>query len=111
MLNISSIEELLHKPSEIQWNITGAVPGKLKRKISCPLNSQNWEKLPFFIFWFKTNLTSASFLSLILNIFQGLSSEKTFCVQITIVPDIDEKKTKSKKQKNLKVHINFLLNA
>ena len=33
MLNISSIKELLHKPSEIQWNITGTLPGKLKRKI------------------------------------------------------------------------------
>ena len=32
MLNISSIKELLHKPSEIQWNITGTLPGKLKRK-------------------------------------------------------------------------------
>ena len=26
MLNISSIKELLHKPSEIQWNITGTLP-------------------------------------------------------------------------------------
>ena len=34
MLNISSIKELLHKPSEIQWNITGTLPGKLKRKLS-----------------------------------------------------------------------------
>ena len=32
MLNISSIKELLHKPSEIQWNITRTLPGKLKRK-------------------------------------------------------------------------------
>ena len=38
MLNISSIKELLHKPSEIQWNITGTLPGKLKRKISCVLS-------------------------------------------------------------------------
>ena len=37
MLNISSIKELLHKPSEIQWNITGTLPGKLKRKISWDL--------------------------------------------------------------------------
>ena len=34
MLNISSIKEVLHKPSEIQWNITGTLRGKLKRKIS-----------------------------------------------------------------------------
>ena len=33
MLNISSVKELLHKPSEIQWNITGTLPGKLKRKL------------------------------------------------------------------------------
>ena len=33
MLDISSVKELLHKPSEIQWNITGTLPGKLKRKI------------------------------------------------------------------------------
>ena len=32
MLNISSITELLCKPSEIQWNITGTLPGKLKIK-------------------------------------------------------------------------------
>ena len=32
-LNISSIKELLLRPSEIQWNITGTSPGKLKRKI------------------------------------------------------------------------------
>ena len=37
-LNISSIKELLHKPSEIQWNITGTLPGKLKRKISWALS-------------------------------------------------------------------------
>ena len=37
MLNISSIKELLHKPSEIQWNITGTLPGKLKRKFRGPL--------------------------------------------------------------------------
>ena len=30
ILNISSIKELLHKPSEIQWNITETLPGKLK---------------------------------------------------------------------------------
>ena len=33
MLNISSIKELLHKPSEIQQIIAGTLPGKLKRKI------------------------------------------------------------------------------
>ena len=38
MLSISSIKELLHKPSEIQWNITGTLPGKLKRKISWTLS-------------------------------------------------------------------------
>ena len=32
MLNISSIKELLHKPSEIQSNMTEILPGKLKRK-------------------------------------------------------------------------------
>ena len=56
MLNISSIKELLHKPSEIQWNITGTLSGKLKRKISWalsykilpPLKSQKCEKLLFF---------------------------------------------------------------
>ena len=33
MLNIPSIKELLHKPSESQWNITGPLPGKLKKKL------------------------------------------------------------------------------
>ena len=46
MLNISSIKELLHKPSEIQWNITGTLPGKLKRKISWALS---YKILPFEI--------------------------------------------------------------
>ena len=55
MLNISSIKELLYKPSKIQWNITGNLPGKLKRKIPrlypiryYPLKSQKCEKL---LFW------------------------------------------------------------
>ena len=30
--DISLIKELLHKPLEIQWNITGTLPRKLKRK-------------------------------------------------------------------------------
>ena len=38
MLNISSIKELLYKPSEIQWNVTGTQPRKLKRKISWALS-------------------------------------------------------------------------
>ena len=32
LLNISSVKGLLNKPSEIQRNISGALPGKLKRK-------------------------------------------------------------------------------
>ena len=51
MLIISSIKELLHKPSEIQWNITGSLPGKLKRnffgalsyKILPPEITKLWE--------------------------------------------------------------------
>ena len=38
MLNISSIKKLLHKPSEIQWNITGTLQGKPKRNISWALS-------------------------------------------------------------------------
>ena len=43
MLNISSIKKLpvLHKPSEIQWNITGTLPGKLKKKNLLGLILQN----------------------------------------------------------------------
>ena len=49
MLNISSIKELLRKPSEIQWNITGTLSGKLKRNTRHgPLKSQKHEKL---LFW------------------------------------------------------------
>ena len=33
MLNISATKELLHKPSQIHWNTTGPLSGKLKRKI------------------------------------------------------------------------------
>ena len=50
MLNIPSIKELLHKLSEIQWNITVTLPGKLKRKCSWalyPAKSQKCEKLLF----------------------------------------------------------------
>ena len=38
MLNISSIKELLHNFSEIHWNITGTLPGKLKWKCSWALS-------------------------------------------------------------------------
>ena len=38
MLNISSIKELLHKPSEVQRNITGTLPGKLKSKFFLALS-------------------------------------------------------------------------
>ena len=49
------------------------------------------------------------FFSLILNIFQGVSSEKTFYVEIAIVPgDIDAKKTRKTFHR---LHINFFLNA
>ena len=59
MLNISSIKELLQKPSETQWNITTTLPGKLKRKISwalcykiLPLKSQKCKKLLFLgVLW------------------------------------------------------------
>ena len=55
MLNISSIKKLLHKPSEIQWNLTGTLSWKLKQKFFglyptryYPLKSQKCEKL---LFW------------------------------------------------------------
>ena len=48
------MKKLLHKPAEIQRNIAGTLPGKLKRKISrvlsyeiLPLKSQKCEKLVF----------------------------------------------------------------
>ena len=46
MLNISSIKELLHKPSNIQWNMTGTLPEKLKRNI---LGALSYKILPFEI--------------------------------------------------------------
>ena len=62
-------------------------------------------KVSASIFWLKTVLTLNQVFSLILNIFQGLSSEKTFYIQITIVPgDIDAKKTRKTFHK---LHINF----
>ena len=56
MLSISSVKELLHKPSEIQWNISGTLPGKLKREIPWALSykilppeiTKMWE---IAIFW------------------------------------------------------------
>ena len=122
MLNSSLIKNLLHKPAEIQWNITKTLPGKLKRKISwsffykilppeipkmCKianvelhgfLRFYEFLKVSVSIFWLKTVLTLNYVFSLILSIFQRVSSGKTFYVQITIVPgDNDAKKT----QKNL----------
>ena len=38
MLNISSIKELSHKPSQIYRSIIGTLPGKLKTKISWALS-------------------------------------------------------------------------
>ena len=59
MLNISSIKELLHKPEKILWNITGTLPGKLKRKISWALSykilppeiTKTWEIAVFGVLW------------------------------------------------------------
>ena len=58
MLNISSIKELLHKPSEIQWNITGTLPEKLKEKfigfyptIYYTMKPQKHEKMLFLGAW------------------------------------------------------------
>ena len=50
-VNIPSIKELLHKPSEIQWNITRTLPGKLKGhfflalsyKVLPPEITKTWE--------------------------------------------------------------------
>ena len=70
MLNISSMKKLLQKPSEIQWNITGTLPGKLKRKIywalSCKI-SQKHEKLQFWgYFWgLETNVEFNGFFMLL----------------------------------------------
>ena len=70
MLNISSMKELLQKPSEIQWNITGTLPGKLKRKIcwalSCKI-SQKHEKLQFWGYFrgLETNVEFNGFFMLL----------------------------------------------
>ena len=110
MLNISSIKELLHKPSEIQWNTTGTLPGRLKRNFLWfyptryySLKSQKtWDiaifwgnlglgtnvefndflwfckflKVSASIFWLKNSFKFKLGFSLILNILQGVSSEK-----------------------------------
>ena len=81
MLNISSIKELLHKPSEIQWNITGTLPGKLKTKVSwafptiCyPQKSQKCEKLLFWgILWGPGNQCGIQWFFMILWISESLS--------------------------------------
>ena len=53
-------------------------------------------KVSVSIFWLKTGLTSNKVFSLILNIFHGVSSEKKFYFQITMVAgDIDAKKTRN----------------
>ena len=43
MLNILPIKELLRKPVEIQWNVAGTLPGKLKRNI---LGAFSYKTLP-----------------------------------------------------------------
>ena len=77
MLSSSSIKELLHKPAEIQWNITETLPGKLRRKISWalsfeilpPENTKMWEIAIFGVLWGPGNLcVTPWFLSLTLNI-------------------------------------------
>ena len=81
MLNISSIKELLHKPSEIQWNITGTLPGKLKTKVSwafptiCyPQKSQKCEKLLFWgILWGPGNQCGIQWFFMILWISESFS--------------------------------------
>ena len=126
MSNISSIKELLLKPSAIQWNITGTLPGKLKRKISCfilqdiaPWNHKNVRKYCFCgyfgalgnnvafngFLWFHEFLKISASIFWLKTDFNKVSSEKTFYVQITIVPgDIDAKKTRKTFHK---LHINL----
>ena len=81
MLNISSIKELLHKPLEIQWNIIGTLPRKLKRKILglCPtrynpLKSQKHEKLLFVgVLWGPGNQCEIQWFLMILWISESFS--------------------------------------
>ena len=59
MLNNHSIKELSHKLSEIQWNVTKTLPGKLKRKIYWawsykmlfPEMTKMWEIAISEVFW------------------------------------------------------------
>ena len=56
ILNISSMKELLHKPSDIQKKIAGTLPGKIKIKIywafSCKILPPEITKmLKVAIFW------------------------------------------------------------
>ena len=62
---------MLHKPSEIERNITGTLPGKLNGKISWayptryyPLKSQKLEKLLFWGYFegLRTNVEFHGFL-------------------------------------------------
>ena len=74
MLNISSIKELLHKPLEIQWNITGTLKGKLKEKFLGlyptryhPLKSQKtWEVAILGVPWGPGNQCGIQFYFMIL---------------------------------------------
>ena len=143
MLKIPSIKELLHKPSEIQWNITGTFPGKLKIKIGSykilspeitkkwgiaffwrgmvlwgPGN-QYWIQWFFMILWI-SEISSLYFLVqnsfkfklgffIILNIFWGIRSEKTFSLS-----DYHSARwyyPKKTRKTFHKLHIDFFLNA
>ena len=78
---ISPIKEMLHKPSEIEWNITGTLPGKLNGKISWayptryyPLKSQKLEKLLFWgVLWGPENQCGIPWFFMILWISESFS--------------------------------------
>ena len=81
MLNISSVKELLHIPSEIQGNMTGTLPGKLKRKISWALSykilppeiTKAWEIAILDVLWGPDYSGGISWFFMILWISEGFS--------------------------------------
>ena len=134
MFNISSIKELLHKPSEIQWNITGTLPGKLKRKISLALSykilpleiTRTWEIAILGgtlggpgnqcgIQWFCHDFVNFwKFQSILLvknSVSRRYHQKKTCYIQIIIVPDNTDAKKTRKTFHKLRIRFFLMLNC
>ena len=71
MLNISSIKDLLHKPSEVQWNLKRKFFCTLSYKILPPEITKTWETAVFIVLWGPGNQCGIQWFFMILWIFES----------------------------------------